>query len=126
MNAFSAIQEALSGFNLPCVPQRYTGKENRYFEYNYATRQGADYGDNRPGCNMAAVQVHLYLPLKENFLPIMNDVQEALFEHDFSWPSVTVMEDYDEIEAEQGGVRQGLDSVRHIVFETDYIEDFDT
>lgn len=122
MDAFVAIQNALRPFGYPCVPGRYTGKENRFFEYNYAHRGGGNFGDNKPACNVASVQVHLFLPLKEDFRGIMNSVQGALDEAEFTWPDVTVRDEYDDIEAEENGTRQRLDGVRHIIFECEYEE----
>ena len=122
MNAYTAIRAALAPFKYPCVPNLYTGKENKFFTYNYASINGNDFGDDRPGCNVASVQVHLFLPVKENFIQTMNSVQQVLFDEGFTWPSVTMQSEYDEIETEQDGVRQGLDGVRHIIFSCEYEE----
>ena len=122
MDAFVAIQSALRPFGLPCTPNRYTGKESRYIEYNYAVRSDGNFGDNRPDCNVASVQIHLFLPKKDDFRQLMNDIQAALADADFTWPSVRQIDEYDEIEAEDSGVRQPLDEVRHIVFECEYEE----
>lgn len=125
MTAFEAIQTALSQFGFPCVPNLYTGKEQKYFRYNYAAINGGDFGDNMPGCNVTSVQVHLFYPLKEDYLATMRSVQRALFDHDFTWPRITVLDEYAEVEAESAGKRQGLDGVRHIVFECEYEETVD-
>lgn len=122
MNAYAAIQQALRPIGLPCVPQHYTGRENRYIEYGYAVVNGGNFGDDRPDCAVASLQIHLYLPMKENFLPLMAQVREALFDADFTWPQVQVINEYVDAELEDGGIRQPLTDMRHIVFECEYEE----
>lgn len=120
MDAFTTIKGVATSLGYACTPNHYTGKESRYVEYNYAVLSGRNFGDDRPLCNVADVQVHLYMPLKENFLTRMKQMQEALFEAGFTWPEVTVLSEYDEVETSKG-----LDGIRHIVFECEYEEELD-
>ena len=122
MDAFTAIKTVATSLGYPCSPNRYTGKESRYIEYNYAVINGGNYGDDRPECNVASIQVHLYLPQKENFLARMKALQEALFEAGFTWPSITTLREDDELQAESSGTKLPIDGVRHIVFECEYEE----
>lgn len=118
MTAFAAIQKALKQFGYPVVPDKYDGKEKRYIVYNYALLQGADFGDDAPGANLASVQVHLYLPVwqddrrsgKNNYRADLDKIRNALFGWGFTYPEVTVLR-HDETET------------YHIVFECEYEEE---
>lgn len=123
LDAFTAIKNVATTLGYPCSPNQYTGKESRYIEYNYAVINGGNFGDDRPECNVASVQVHLYLPKKENFLTRMKALQAALFDAGFTWPAVTTLTENDEVQTEEGGNKQPLDAVRHIVFSCEYEEE---
>lgn len=110
MSALKAVLAALSGIQLPKVPQHYEGKEDHYITYNYASDTGADFGDDRPGCNRVTVQVHYFLPLKENFQSMKNRIRYLLFYTGFTWPEVTVLEERDT-------------NMRHLIYECGYIEE---
>lgn len=110
MSALEAIRMALSSYAYPKVPQRYEGKEKKYFTYNYAADHGRDFGDDEPGCNEVTVQVHFFLPLKENFQKEKNRIRYLMYTSGFTWPEVTVLEEDDT-------------QMRHIIFECDYTED---
>ena len=86
------------------------GKEKKYFTYNYSLDRGADYGDDEPGCNEVFVQVHFFMPLKENFQKEKNKIRYLLFLAGFTWPEVTILEEEDTL-------------TRHLIFECGYIED---
>ena len=112
MSALEAILVALSDFSYPKSPGRYEGKETKYFTYNYAADHGRDFGDDEPGCSLVTVQVHLFLPLKENFQTQKHLIRRNLFHEGFSWPEVTVLEEDDT-------------KMRHLIFECDYIEELE-
>ena len=112
MSAFEAIRIALADITYPKVPQRYEGKETKYITYNYAADSGRDFGDDRPGCNEVSVQVHFFLPLKENFQKEKNRIRQLLFFQGFTWPEVMVLEEDDT-------------KTRHIIFECDYTEEIE-
>ena len=110
MRALQAVQAALRGYTYPKVPHRYEGSEKKYFTYNYAADHGRDFGDDAPGCNEVSVQVHFFLPLKENFQAEKAQIRQWLFDAGFTWPEVTVLEEDDT-------------KTRHIIFECDYTEE---
>ena len=111
-SAFAAIKEALSELPYPKTPRRYEGSEKRYITYYYAFDHGADFGDDEPGCNLVAVQVHFFLPLKENFQGERARIRRLLHQNGFSWPEITVLEEDDT-------------ETRHIIFECDYTEEIE-
>ena len=117
MDALTAIKNVADNLGYPSRPDLYKGDADRFVTYNYAKISGDNYGDDRPDCNVAAVQVHLYIPLKENFISRLTTMQNALFEAGFTWPDVTVLTEYDETQTVDG-----LDGIRHIAFECDYEE----
>ena len=111
MTTFEKIINAIKQFDLPYAPDIYTGtNSDGWFVYNYADDYGANYADDAPTTTIATVQVHLYLPMKQNFIKIKNAVRKALFEQGFSYADITVLTDVDE-------------KYRHIVFECDTFED---
>ena len=112
MSAFEAIRAALADITYPKVPQRYEGKETKYITYNYAADSGRDFGDDRPGCNEVSIQVHFFLPLKENYQKEKNRIRQLLFFQGFTWPEVMVLEEDDT-------------KTRHIIFECDYTEEIE-
>lgn len=110
MTAFERIISAIEGFGYPYEPDVYTGSELRYFVYNYADERGYLYADNTPTGVIASVQVHFFLPAKEDFIEIKNQIREALFRKGFTFPDVTVL-------------KEG--KKRHIVFECDIEEEME-
>lgn len=110
MSTNAVIIQALKPFGYPCKPNHYTGSDKKYFTFNYADERGADYGDNEPGCIKASMQIHFFLPLKENYISEKKKIREALFAAGFTYPIVTEL-----IETEN--------EVRHIVYECDIIEE---
>ena len=115
--AFSAIKTALAIFGYPVHPGKYEGAAPRYFTYNYADNHGADFGDDRPSCDVADVQVHLFLPIVDpetkarvNFIPTQQSVRHALYSAGFTYPSVTVL-------------RENDTNTWHLVFECEFEED---
>lgn len=116
MTAYAAIREALLPLGLPLEPERYDGTATTYIVYNYALDRGADFGDDGPGCNLAEVQVHLYMPLVDeathaslNFHPLRDRIREALSAAEFTYPEVQVIRDQDR-------------NVRHVVFSCQFSE----
>ena len=105
MSVNSRIIKALKPFGYPVNLDFYNGKEERYFSFNYADDRATSYADNEPVEAKAWVQIHLFLPAKENYLTLKKQVRKALFRADFSYPSVE-MDVEDEIEP-----------VRHLIFE---------
>ena len=116
MTAFEAIQEALSGMEIPLTPYTYRGEEEKYITYNYASDSGADFGDDAPECDLTSVQVHYFMPIvnakrqHESFLQAKKQIRAALFAAGFTYPQITVMEETDT-------------NTWHLVFECEYIED---
>ena len=108
MSSFAKIIAAISPFKIPHAPGIYTGpKSSGWIVYNYADDRGEDFADDEPGIRKVSLQVHLYLPARENFLTIKEQIREALFaQEDFTYPAVTDL---------------GEDSIgkRHLVFEFD-------
>lgn len=108
MTAFERVISAVEGFGYPYEPDVYTGSESRYFVYNYADERGCLYADDSPGGVIASVQVHFFMPAKEDFIEIKNQIRKALFHEGFTFPGVTVL-------------KEG--KKRHIIFECDIEEE---
>ena len=112
VTTFRRIMDALRPFGYPCVRDVYEGGESdRWFTYNYADDYGAGYADDEPGFAIVNVQVHFFLPWKEEFTHLKNRIRAALFDQGFTFPEVTVL-----LEEDVG--------IRHLVFECDIEEEF--
>lgn len=112
MSALENIVEAIKNFGWPYEPNIYEGKRrDRWFTYNYADDRGAVFADDEPTERHVSMQVHLYLPARENFTRIREQVRESLYSHGAeTYPAVTDL---------------GIDAIgkRHLVFEFDAIEE---
>lgn len=104
MTVNQRIIKALERFGYPVKPDIYTGKEDRYFTFQYVDNRGADFGDGIPQCNKIDLQVHFFLPIKENYLKIRKEIRDALFMERFTYPSITEF-----VEPEN--------EIRHLIFE---------
>ena len=110
MTTFEKITAAIEPFGYPHAPDFYPGSADCWFTYNYVSDFGTNYSDDGPETIIVKVQVHLYLPVSEDFIILKNLVRNALFEQEFTFPKVTVSID-------EGGEH------RHIVFECDTEEE---
>jgi len=111
MTTFQKIIEALRPFGCPCVPDIYKdGESDKWFTYNYASDYGTGYSDDEPEFAIVSIQVHLFLPEREDFIHLKKKVRRALFNQGFTFPEVTVL-----LEKDTG--------TRHLVFECDIEED---
>lgn len=108
MSVNKVINGALSGFGFPIQPDTYKGAEKKYFTFNYADDRPAHFSDDEPQYTIAYMQIHFFMPLKENYLKIKNQIREALFKAGFTYPAVTISTEND---------------IRHIVFECDIEEE---
>lgn len=110
MTTFDKIISAIEPFGFPHAPDVYRDEAPRWFAYNYADDYGADFSDDNPGEVIASVQVHLFLPIDDDFISLKNKVRRALFGQGFTFPEITVMTEDNE-------------KLRHIIFECDIIEE---
>lgn len=78
MTTFKKIIECIKDFGYPYTPNLYTGTENRWFTYNYADDYDSEYADDEPQTIKVQVQVHLFLPINDNFISTKNQVRAKL------------------------------------------------
>lgn len=86
------LQTALKPSGLPVFPNIYTGRELEYIVTNYTTLP-ALHGGDRPGAARYLVQVHYYLPHKQNPNPVLETLCQALFAAGFTAPSIVPASD---------------------------------
>ena len=110
MTAFENIVNAIAPFGYPYKPDVYQGDCEKYFVYNYADQRGNLWADDEPETVIASVQVHFFMPEKENFIKIQNKIRKALFEQGFTFPQVTVLTE---------------NKKRHLVFECEIEEEME-
>lgn len=108
MSAFEKIVGAIQGFGYPYEPDVYGGEKKKYFTYNYADERATLFADETAVSVVASVQVHFFLPYRENFISEKNRISKALFNAGFTFPEVTILKEND---------------IRHIIFECDIEEE---
>lgn len=101
------IRGALAGLGLPAVPNVDTKKRDRCFTFNYDLLP-IGFADNCPSSYKALIQVHLFLPLKEDPLVLKERTILALAAVGFTWPEVVDASD---------------DEAQHFVFECEALEE---
>lgn len=109
-----AIQAALSPiFPGAVFPHTYTGPLLRYVVWNYNV-VGEVWADGAPHAARYLVQVHFYLPHKEDPREAILALTRALFDKGFTWPIPTDATDSDgqhwvlECEYTDGGAFYGF------------------
>jgi hypothetical protein len=102
MSAEETILNTLQHYGYPCFPDLYTGESDHYFTYTLADERGTDFGDNEPNRLVSAWQIHLCLPVTENYRGLKSRIQKELFAAGFTWPAVTVVR---------------VEKTRHVIFE---------
>lgn len=110
MNSFEKIKAACDAVGIPAYPDFETKGEDTYAVYNYSSEYPDCFGDDAPEHIVASLQLHLYLPGDENFYEIRKLLRSALFEQDFTFPSISLNTVED-------------NNVRHITFEFEDDED---
>lgn len=78
---------ALEPLGLPVVPDVDTKHRPRVLVFNYDLLPFQP-ADNRPLWYRALIQVHLYLPLKENGVGLAGQVAAALAGAGMTWPEI--------------------------------------
>lgn len=106
------LQNALRPAGLPVFPNIYTGRELEYIVTNYTTLPVLHAG-NRPHAARYLVQVHYYLPHKQNPNPMLATLCTALQAAGFTAPAIQPASDANgqhyalECEAIDGGFDYG-------------------
>lgn len=83
MSVDAALQSALKPLGLPVYPNKYTGTDLEYLVTNW-TMLGAQHGGDSAGAARYLVQVHYYLPDKENPHEMLERILLALAAADFT------------------------------------------
>lgn len=81
------LRKALAPVGLPVLPDVDTRHRERCVTFNYELLP-CQFADGRPLYDRALIQVHLFLPLKENGLRLRGRVRAALAGAGFAWPEV--------------------------------------
>lgn len=108
MSAFEKIVSAIKEFGYPYEPDIYRGEKKKYFTFNYADERATLFADDSIEVVVASVQIHFFLPYRENFISEKNRISKALFKEGFTYPEVTILKEND---------------TRHIIFECDIEEE---
>lgn len=83
MSVDAALQSALKPLGLPVFPNKYTGKLTSYIVTNW-TMLGEAHGGDFAGAARYLVQMHYYLPDKENPNTMLERILQALAAADFT------------------------------------------
>lgn len=87
MSCASMLHAALTPIGLPVYPNRYTGPDLEYIVTNYSTVP-AVYADGIAHAARYLIQVHYYLPDKENPNPVLERICKALVEAECTCPDI--------------------------------------
>ena len=107
MSIDNKIRSAITPIVSVCVPHLYTETETEYCTFNY-TRYPAEYSDNAPMAVGFSIQMHYFLPLKNNPNDKLSQLANALFAAGFDYPQIVDVTD---------------DTGQHYVFETGCAEE---
>lgn len=110
MTTFEKIIKAIEPFGHPHSPGVYTGKASKWFTYNYVDDYGTNHADDEPQSVINRIQLHYFLPIKEDYIRSKNKIRKALSEQGFTFPEITYPDDPDP-------------EIRHIVFECEIEEE---
>lgn len=88
MNVDAAAKAAIYPLCQDCAPNVYEGGATEYVVWNCYSVPVA-FGDELPAAARYPTQVHYFLPSGKNPNPMKLKLQQALFDHGFTWPSVT-------------------------------------
>ena len=113
MSVDTALQSALKPLGLPVFPNKYTGTDLEYLVTNW-TMLGAQHGGDFAHAARYLVQVHYYLPDKQNPNGMLERILQALAAADFSSGDVTPADSYDR--------RTKDDYGQHYVIECEYAD----
>ncbi len=108
MNTFEKIVEAIKPFKIPYAPDIYYGSTEKHFVYNYVFDASGICADDDMIEAVADIQLHLYMPVSENFISLKNEIRHALIKQGFTSPEITQI-----IEKK----------TRHIIFECEIEEE---
>lgn len=104
MTLNAALVQTLLPFGLPIRTDFYEGAAEEYFTFNYADDRGADFGDDKPGEVIAAIQLHYFLPMEKDYLEMKKGIRKAIHKAGFTYPSVEIL-------------TEPKNHIRHIIFE---------
>lgn len=104
MTVNERIIEALSPFGYPVKADICRDGSPRYFTFNYADDRGEDFGDNTPQTVTAYMQIHLFLPMNDDYLAEKAKVRQALVRAGFTFPEITELNEPEK-------------NIRHLVYE---------
>lgn len=93
MTVYEKIIKAMEFTGWPHAPELYTGPAEKYFYYNYAADSGLVFGDD--GCDLAVagVQIHVCLPIDENYIQLKKRIRDELVKQGFTFPTMTPLLD---------------------------------
>lgn len=111
MNCFEKIKGIFDDLGIPSYPNVYTGNDLRkWATYNLSDREPVAFSDNDNPVYVDYVQVHIFLPMTENFFGLMQTVSEDLKSAGFTAPDLMV-----QMETEE--------KLQHLVFSCSIIEE---
>lgn len=88
MTVYERTLSAVSQFGIPAAPQVYTGASDQYFSIDVQVTETID-GDDSPEYAYYQVTLSLFTPLRMDTVSLCMDVQQAIFDAGFSFPTVT-------------------------------------
>ena len=108
MNVFEKIHAAANTIGIYSCPDVKSEKVKRstWITYNLSYERGQVYGDDTAHDRVTAVQVHLFLPKREDFCHTRRLLRDALIAQGFTHPEMV-----------NNSLEGKENEIRHIVFE---------
>jgi len=110
MTVQKLIMDTLGPMGYAVVPDIYEGDDKKYYTYTIADDRGAYFADDLPISNRVSVQIHFFLPIKENYIKERNQTRQLLLHAGFTYPVITMITEPDT-------------QKRHIIFECEVEEE---
>ena len=105
MTIHQKIKAALQSLNIPVKEDFYGGGLDEYITWTLVQDKAAVIADGRPVNEVSELMIHWFLPRNKSYTETRKQIRQALLDAEFTWPTVTVIEEPD-------------GKTRHIVFET--------
>ncbi len=108
MNVFEKAHAAADSIGIYSCADVKSEKVKRttWITYNISYERGQMYGDDKAHDRATAIQVHLFLPRRENFFHVRKLLRDALITQGFTHPEMV-----------NNSLEGKENEIRHIVFE---------
>lgn len=113
MNLNEMLKTLLCTIGFPVEQDEYTGKEEKYIIFVYEDERPETYADNEVTSDTVSMQIQMVTPKNYNYFESKREIRDLLERAGFFVTSIRSF---------LGDARQGIEKIRHTVFEVTYTE----